>query len=152
MRIIFLLVWSLALFAQTQTIHLPGEDWVPLFNGKDLTGWIRIGNEKWDIENGTIHGQGITRAYGYLRTEKNYRDFHLSLKFKCEGDGNSGVFFHAEFKPGTADVIQGPQFDASFYSVEPTGTTGPFRISASRFCPRPGRDLARRVALPAREG
>jgi hypothetical protein len=99
------------LYAQNPRPKLPGEDWVPLFNGKDLTGWTKIGNEKWDVEEGTIHGRGITRQYGYLRTEKNYKDFHLSLKFKCEGDGNSGVFFHAEFKPGTADIAQGPQFE-----------------------------------------
>lgn len=89
----------------------PGEDWVSLFNGTDLTGWIEIGHEKWSVENGTIHGMGITKEYGYLRTEKNYKDFHLALRFKCEGDGNSGVFFRAEFKPGTADVTQGPQFE-----------------------------------------
>jgi hypothetical protein len=89
----------------------PGEDWVSLFNGNDLSGWVKIGNEKWQVEDGTIHGLAITKDYGYLRTEKNYKDFHLSLKFKCEADGNSGVFFHAEFKPGTADVIQGPQFE-----------------------------------------
>src|SRR5713226_6948354 len=85
--------------------------WVSLFNGKDLTGWVKIGNEKWEVEDGTIHGVAVTKGYGYLRTEKNYKDFHLSLRFKCEGDGNSGVFFHVEFKPGTADVIQGPQFE-----------------------------------------
>src|SRR2546427_2211971 len=38
-------------------------------------------------------------------------DFHLSLRFKCEADGNSGVFFHTDFKPGTADVSQGLQFE-----------------------------------------
>ncbi len=59
----------------------------------------------------TIHGQAVTQGYGYLRTEKNFKDFQLSLRFKCEGDGNSGVFFHVEFKPGTADVVQGPQFE-----------------------------------------
>lgn len=85
--------------------------WVSLFNGKDLTGWIKIGNEKWEVEDGVIHGQGITKEYGYLRTEKNYKDFELSLRFKCEADGNSGVFFHAEFKPGTATITQGLQFE-----------------------------------------
>jgi VWFA-related protein len=65
-----------------------------------------VGNEKWEIENGTIHGLAITKDYGYLRTEKNYKDFHMSLRFKCEGDGNSGVFFHVDFKPGTVDVTR----------------------------------------------
>ena len=47
-----------------------GEQWVQLFNGKDLTGWVEVGKEKWTVEDGVIHGQGVTNAYGYLRTEK----------------------------------------------------------------------------------
>lgn len=104
---------SLSSFAQQNASRPkpPGEDWVPLFNGKDLAGWDKVGNEKWEVENGTIHGLAITRQYGYLQTDKPYKDFHLSLRFKCEGDGNSGVFFHSAFKPGTADVSQGLQFE-----------------------------------------
>jgi hypothetical protein len=89
----------------------PNEQWVQLFNGKDLTNWVEVGKEKWTVEDGTIHGQGVTSAYGYLRTEKRYRDFWLSLRFKCEADGNSGVYFHTDFKPGTVDVSQGKQFE-----------------------------------------
>ncbi|MEW5978704.1 MAG: DUF1080 domain-containing protein [Acidobacteriota bacterium] len=112
----FLVLFLLALpapagWTQDSRPKLPGEDWVSLFNGKDLTGWVKVGNEKWEVENGTIHGQGVTQEYGYLRTEKRYKDFHLSLRFKCEADGNSGVFFRTEFKPGTPDVIQGLQFE-----------------------------------------
>ena len=101
--------------------RLPGEDWIPLFNGKDLSGWTQIGHEKWDVEDGTIHGVALTKEYGYLRTEKNYKDFELSLRFKCEGDGNSGVFFRVEFKPGTADVSQGPQFEIDCHINRHTG-------------------------------
>ena len=101
-----------AIHAQSSRPKPPGEDWVQLFNGKDLTGWVEVGHEKWQVEDGTIHGLGITKEYGYLKTEKTYKDFHLTLKFKCEGvGGNSGVFFHVDFKPGTADVSQGPQFE-----------------------------------------
>jgi hypothetical protein len=90
---------------------LPGEDWVSLFNGDDLTGWTKIGKESWTVENGLIHGKGLTKDYGYLQTEKPYKDFQLSLRFKCVGDGNSGVFFHTAFKPETADITQGLQFE-----------------------------------------
>ena len=107
----FLFLVTLVTWAQNPRPKLPGEDWVSLFNGKDLTGWVKVGNEKWEVENGTIHGQGITKEYGYLRTEQTYKDFHLSLRFKCEADGNSGVFFHSDFKPGTADVSKGLQFE-----------------------------------------
>ena len=108
MRTLLLLCCAASLAcAQDSKPKLPGEDWVPLFNGKDLSGWTKIGNEKWEVEDGTIHGLAVTKQYGYLRTEKNYTDFQLSLRFKCEGDGNSGVFFHVEFKPGTPDVVPG---------------------------------------------
>jgi hypothetical protein len=110
-RIVALLLTSCFALAQTTNTKLPGEQWLSIFNGKDLSGWVKVGNEKWDVEAGTIHGQGITKEYGYLRTEKKYKDFHLFLRFKCEADGNSGVFFHTDFKPGTADVSQGLQFE-----------------------------------------
>jgi hypothetical protein len=89
----------------------PGEQWVRLFNGKDLTNWVEVGKEKWTIEDGVIHGQGVTSAYGYLRTEKKYKDFWFSVRFRCEADGNSGVYFHTDFKPGTVDVSTGMQFE-----------------------------------------
>ena len=102
-----------AVLAQTPRNQplLAGEQWVQLFNGKDLTNWVEVGKEKWTVEDGAIHGQGVTGAYGYLRTEKKYKDFWLSLRFKCEADGNSGVYIHTDFKPGTVDVSQGKQFE-----------------------------------------
>lgn len=89
---------------------LPGNDWIQLFNEKDLTGWTKIGAESWTVEgDGILHGKGLTKAYGYLETDKDYKDFQLSLRFKCVGDGNSGVFFHTDFKG--VDASQGMQFE-----------------------------------------
>lgn len=90
----------------------PGEDWVQAFNGKDLNGWNKVGKEEWIIEpGGVLRGRAISKEYGYLETAKTYRDFQMSLRFKCEGTGNSGIYFHTKFKPGTADVSQGAQFE-----------------------------------------
>ncbi|GAB4220486.1 MAG: DUF1080 domain-containing protein [Acidobacteriota bacterium] len=108
---ILISIGFLTLTALAQRPRLPGESWVPLFNGKDLTGWVEVGKEKWEVVDGVIHGQGVTEEYGYLRTEKKYSDFHLFLRFKCLADGNSGVYFHADFKPGTVDISQGRQFE-----------------------------------------
>jgi hypothetical protein len=107
--------------AQATRTRPPGEDWVQLFNGKDLTGWVNVGKEKWEIEDGTLHGIAVTREYGYLQTEKSYKDFHLSMRFKCEGDGNSGVFFHVNFQPGTPTVTRGPQFEIDCTLGQHTG-------------------------------
>jgi Domain of Unknown Function (DUF1080) len=100
---------------------LPGEDWISLFNGTDLTGWTKVGNESWSVENGVIHGKGLTPAYGYLETNKDFKDFQLSLRFKCVGDGNSGVFFHTGFKPGSVDTTQGMQFEIDCTMMHHTG-------------------------------
>ena len=96
-------------------------NWESLFNGKDLAGWVKIGHEKWEVDDGTIHGQGITKEYGYLRTEKKYKDFHLSLRFKCDATGNSGVFVHSDFDSGTARVSQGMQFEIDPHLNHHTG-------------------------------
>jgi hypothetical protein len=104
----FLITAALASLAGAQTVDTP---WVSLFNGKDLTGWVNVGHEKWEVMDGAVHGQGISGGYGYLRTEKKYKDFEMAVRFRCDADINSGVFFHVDFKPGTADVSQGLQFE-----------------------------------------
>ncbi|MES2221109.1 MAG: DUF1080 domain-containing protein [Acidobacteriota bacterium] len=109
-----------ALVAQEKA-KLPGEDWMSLFNGTDLSAWTKIGHESWTVENGVIHGKGLTRAYGYLETNQDYKDFQLSLRFKCVGDGNSGVFFHTGFKPGSVDTTQGMQFEIDCTMMHHTG-------------------------------
>ena len=85
--------------------------WQLLFNGKDLTGWTTIGKENWVVQGGVIHGEGVTDAYGYLATNQTYSNFHLSLRFKCLASGNSGVYIHTTFKPGTTRVVQGRQIE-----------------------------------------
>ena len=72
------------------------QKWASLFNGKDLTGWKNNGTEKWYVEKGElICESGPDKQYGYLSTTKNYKNFILSLQFKQEANGNSGVFFRS---------------------------------------------------------
>ena len=67
-----------------------------IFNGKNLTGWKIHGTEKWYVQKGQLVCEsGPDGKYGYLSTEKLYNDFILSLEFKQESDGNSGVFFRS---------------------------------------------------------
>ena len=105
------LVTPLAFGQGAERVKQPSEQWEWLFDGSDLDNWVKVGNEKWEIEDGVIHGQGLTEKYGYLRTEKKYKDFYLSVRYKCLADGNSGVYFHTDFKPGTVNVSQGRQFE-----------------------------------------
>ena len=72
------------------------QDPVSIFNGQDLDGWTVHGTERWYVENGELVCEsGPDAAYGYLRTDATYTDFELTLEFKQEADGNSGVFFRS---------------------------------------------------------
>jgi len=72
-----------------------------LFNGKDLTGWKIHGTEKWYVDKGElICESGPDKQYGYLSTDKNYKNFILTLDFKQEANGNSGVFFRSQIPEG----------------------------------------------------
>lgn len=67
-----------------------------IFNGKDLKGWTIHGTEKWYVEDGELVCEsGPDKKYGYLSTDKKYKDFILTLKFKQEANGNSGVFIRS---------------------------------------------------------
>jgi hypothetical protein len=70
-----------------------------IFNGKNLKGWTAHGTEKWYVEDGElICESGPDKQYGYLSTNKDYQDFTLTLDFKQEANGNSGVFFRSSIE------------------------------------------------------
>src|SRR5271157_431261 len=91
--------------------------WVPLFNGKDLTGWKNNGHNKWVVEDGTILGESTTKEYGYLTTEKTYKNFNLRLRFKPEAEGNSGVFTRSRITG--MDPEHGPDIEGVQIEVDP---------------------------------
>ncbi len=69
---------------------------IPIFNGRDLDGWTVHGTELWYVDAGDlICESGPDAQYGYLRTNETYTDFDLTLEFKQEANGNSGVFFRS---------------------------------------------------------
>ena len=91
LRLLFLILFTFQglLLAQSES----------LFNGKDLTGWIIYGTEKWYVEDGLLVCEsGPDKQYGYLGTEKTFTDFELTLEFKQGADGNSGVFFRSSIE------------------------------------------------------
>ena len=84
---------------------------VSLFNGIDLSGWTIHGTEKWYVENGDLVCEnGPDNEYGYLSTDKYYNDFILTLEYKQESNGNSGVFFRSTLE---GIIINGWQVEIS---------------------------------------
>ena len=74
-----------------------------LFNGKDLTGWAKIGEGRWTIKNGVIIGSKSGREGSWLVTKDNYKNFFLKLKFKVENNNNSGVWIR--YSPSKPDEL-----------------------------------------------
>ena len=87
--LLFLLSFSVSCYVAAQKAK-------KIFNGKDLSGWTVHGTEKWYVENKELVCEsGPDKQYGYLSTNKNYKDFILTLDFKLEANGNSGVFIRS---------------------------------------------------------
>jgi hypothetical protein len=89
------------------------EGFVPLFNGKDLTGWQ--GDTKlWIVEDGMLVGRSPGIRYNdFLATTKTYGDFILRLQVRLlKNEGNSGVQFRSKRVPNSHEVA-GYQADAA---------------------------------------
>lgn len=75
---------------------------IPIFNGKDLSGWTRIEGGDWQVEDGVLIGRkGINWSTNpettgsWLSTRREYKDFRLELQYNINKGGNSGVFFRS---------------------------------------------------------
>lgn len=136
MRLATLAVASLCLL----TVPGTGEaQVVSIFNGRDLEGWRVHGTERWYVEDGELVCEsGPDKQYGYLATEKAYKDFDLTLEFRQDADGNSGVFFRSS--------IEGTRITGWQVEVAPPGLyTGGIYESYGRgwlIQPDPDRDAA----------
>ncbi|WCJ61103.1 DUF1080 domain-containing protein [Fontisphaera persica] len=67
--------------------------WVNLFNGKDLTGWIAVHDIKPEVVEGNLQ---IHKGMGWLRLEKQYKDFILEFEWRAyDEDYDSGIYMRA---------------------------------------------------------
>jgi hypothetical protein len=66
------------------------DGWILLFDGKSLDGWEPHNEAKWSVVDGAIKPEGNP---GWLGTAATYKDFALSMEFRCAENINSGVFF-----------------------------------------------------------
>ena len=73
------------------------DDFVPLFNGKNLDGWVNVNcaPETWTVCDGMIICSGIPT--GVLRTTKQYENYVLELEWcHMKQGGNAGLFIHSD--------------------------------------------------------
>jgi serine/threonine protein kinase len=117
------------------------EGWVPLFNGKDLTGWKTHPNQfgDWNVSSGVIVGKGPQTSY--LFTERNdFENFHLRAELKVGNPSDAGLFFRSGFALHKQQFPLGYETNVVGLWRPPTGSL--FVTTAE---PRPEGDL--RVAV-----
>lgn len=73
-----------------------------LFNGRDLSGWVKMHGGDWSVEDGVLIARNGTNwttnpelSGSWLRTEKQYGDFILELEYSISQGGNSGIHFRS---------------------------------------------------------
>src|SRR5258706_9631880 len=98
-----LILAALALLAGCSSAPGPeadAEGFVPLFNGKDLSGWVRVNcaPETFRAENGLIITTG--KPTGVMRTDRMYENYIIELDWMhLHKGGNSGLFIHSGAVP-----------------------------------------------------
>src|SRR5437016_4854878 len=90
---------------QTPTRAEAGK-WETLFNGKDLSGWVPVHDAVFVVTNGNLR---LVKGMGWLRSEKQYKDFVFEAEWRAlVPEYDSGFFVRAglEGKPWPNDVWQ----------------------------------------------
>lgn len=73
------------------------DGFVPLFNGKDLSGWQRVNTAEstWSVKDGLLICTG--KPIGELRTTRMYQNFIMEIEWRhLKPRGNAGIFVWAD--------------------------------------------------------
>jgi len=96
-----LLTTTASLLAEDQKPIEPKEK-IELFNGKDMDGWVSHLKDNteaakvWSVKDGLLLCVG--KPNGYLRTEKSYANYKLTVEWRFAKAGNTGVLVHINGK------------------------------------------------------
>jgi hypothetical protein len=83
--------------AAAPAAHAEELDFKPMFNGKDLSGWVpvNVAPNTFTVKDGVIHSTGVPT--GVMRTERQYENFVIELEWMHERPaGNAGLFVWGE--------------------------------------------------------
>ncbi len=91
------LAFALSLWAVSPSVAAAEDGFVPLFNGRNLDGWVNVNcaPETWTVRDEMIVCSGVPT--GVLRTVRQYQNYVLELEWKhLHERGNAGLFLHSD--------------------------------------------------------
>ncbi len=96
------------------------QDWIPLQDGKSLTGWKAAERpESWVVEDGAFVSRGDRSHLFYVGKvgKHDFKNFELSLEVMTSPGANSGVYVHTKW--------QGPGWPAAGYELQVINSNPP---------------------------
>jgi hypothetical protein len=87
--------------AAVATLGAAGDEWVSLFNGRDLEGWrASESKDTWRVVDGQIANEGPRSHLFYTGPVRgaDFRNFELELEALARPRANSGVYFHTAYQ------------------------------------------------------
>lgn len=110
------------------------EGFVSLYNGENLDGWTPLGGHcTFEARGEAIVGTTVVGSPStYLSTARDdYTDFVFTAELKWEVDGNSGIMFRAQTKPGKkGTTVFGTQAEMEGFSQDRGWSGGIYGQSA----------------------
>ncbi|MBN2411619.1 DUF1080 domain-containing protein [candidate division KSB1 bacterium] len=94
---LLIIIGGVVLLAGAVSSTWAEDGFVPLFNGRNLDGWVNVNcaPETWTVSEGRIICTGIPT--GVLRTIKQYENYILELEWRhLKKGGNAGLFIHSD--------------------------------------------------------
>jgi len=92
----FLSLVTLSLLASTGALAADESGFVPLFNGKDTTGWHlrrKDGHNSWSVADGVLKNTVNKGEHGTdLVTDKKFWNFTVRYEFQVPDNSNSGFY------------------------------------------------------------
>ncbi len=107
-------------FRNARIKELPGSDgeWISLFNGRDLDGWVAEGEAIWEVRDGCLIGSG---GDGVLATNQSFTGFEFRTYFKTTAHANGGIFYRMQDREGLSDHYEVQIYDVPT-ATHPTGS------------------------------
>jgi len=128
---------AFALPDQEEEQAVATSDWIDLFDGKTLDGWVHMnGSHRYTVEDGAIVGrtvQSSARMNSFLCSLQEFDDFELEVETYLDPITNTGIQIRSKVRPlpaegeaarstaGRAGRVNGPQLEIRrYYPGQPT--------------------------------
>jgi serine/threonine protein kinase/phage FluMu protein Com len=139
--------------SSSQPATKKAEDWVPLWNGKNLDGWVVFAGKEdnWGVDpkEKVLFTDGADK--GWLMTVQEYADVEVRLEYRLKAKSYSGLALRSPLQGNPAYAGMKIQFwDDGWYKSQPK-PAGPAEVTGALFDVAGPTTLAREAVRPPGE-